>query len=69
MISIPAWIFSQDLNDRDFFMVKFICQKCHTERIINIVSSEQYVMFGSAFTSVHSKCQESLLNERTGLAK
>ncbi len=60
---IPAWIRTQDLNDREFFKVKFICQRCHMERIINIVSSEQYVLFGVAFINVHLKCQERVHQE------
>ena len=60
---IPAWIHAQDLNDRQSLVVKFTCQRCGVERVINIVSAEQYVLFGVAFTNVHSKCKETVQRE------
>ncbi len=60
---IPEWIRTQDLNDRQSLMVKFICERCGIERTIKIVSSEQHVQFGVAFTDVHSKCQEVVSGE------
>ncbi len=60
---IPSWIRTQELNDREFFKVKFICERCGVEMIIKIISSQQYVLFGESFTDVHSKCQEIVQQE------